>query len=197
VRQQLVASLLHLLFEALYLPVDLLRIHLLATLRVRSRLVVQSIESVALLEKHLEGAAHPVIGSRHGALCLPHPAHLSSQLPHRLHKLIHSVQERLVPRPPGPRLRWPHHLLDFVIVNDGHHLLDLFSLFTTSWRRHDGLGLGLVHTRPGPSGLDLRLLALLLETSAPLAGTLFGLLRVLYALHPKLGAAHTALTKSA
>jgi len=67
----------------------------------------------------------------------------------------------------------------------------------TSWQSHDGLGLGLVHTGPRPSGLDLHPLALLLETSTPLAGALFGLLWVLYALHPKLGAAHTALTKSA
>jgi len=82
VRQQLVASLLHLLFEALYLLVDLLQIHLLATLRVCSRLVVRSVEPVALLKKHLEGVAHLVVGSRHGALCLPHPVHLSGQLPH-------------------------------------------------------------------------------------------------------------------
>jgi len=132
VQQQLVTSLLHLLFEALYLLVDLLQIHLLTTLRVRSQLVVRSIEPVALLEKHLKGAAHPVIGSRHGALCLPHPAHLSGQLPHQLHKSIHLVQECLVPRPSGPGLRWPRHLLDFVVDDDGHRLLDLLSLFTTS-----------------------------------------------------------------
>jgi len=99
VRQQLVASPLHLLFKALYLPVDLLRIHLLATLRVRSRLVVRSVEPVALLEKHLEGAAHPVVGSRHCALCLPHLVHLSGELPHRFHQPIHPVQEHLVPGP--------------------------------------------------------------------------------------------------
>jgi len=77
VRQQLVTSLLHLLLEVFDLLVDLLRIHLLVALRVRPRLVVQSVEPVALLEEHLEGAAHSVIGSRHHTLCLPHPAHLS------------------------------------------------------------------------------------------------------------------------
>jgi len=120
VRQQLVTGLLHLLFEALYLPVDLLRIHLLIALRIRPWLVVRSVEPVTLLEKHLEGTAYPVVGSRHGALGLPHPAHLSGQLPHRLHKSIHPVQERLVPGPSGPGLRWARHLLDFVIDDNGH-----------------------------------------------------------------------------
>ena len=79
-RQQLVAGLLHLLFKALYLLVDLLWIHLLIALRIRTQLVVQSIEPVTLLEKHLEGTAYLVVGSCHGALGLPHLAHLSGQL---------------------------------------------------------------------------------------------------------------------
>jgi len=104
VRQQLVASLLHLLLEVFDLPVDLLQVHLLVTLRVRPWLVVGSVEPVTLLKKHLKGATHPVVRSRHGALRLPHPAHLAGQLPHRLHQPVHPVQERLVPGPSGPRL---------------------------------------------------------------------------------------------
>jgi len=82
VQQQLVTSLLHFLFEAFYLLVNLLQIHLLMTLWVRPRLVVWAVEPVALLEEHLKGVTHLVIGSRHRALCLPHPVHLSGQLPH-------------------------------------------------------------------------------------------------------------------
>jgi len=190
VQQQLIAGLLHLLFEVFDLLVDLLRVHLLVALRVRPRLVVQSVEPMALLEKHLEGATHPVIGSHHGMLCLPHPAYLSGQFPHRLHQPVHLVQERLVPRPSGPGLRWPHHLLDFVDDDDSRQLLDLLSFFTALWRCRDSLGLGLVHPGPGSPSLDLHLLALLLETGTPLAGALFGLLRVLHALHPELGTAH-------
>ena len=81
-QQQLVTSLLHFLFEAFYLLVNLLQIHLLMTLWVRPRLVVWAVEPVALLEEHLKGVTHLVIGSRHRALCLPHPVHLSGQLPH-------------------------------------------------------------------------------------------------------------------
>ena len=195
-RQQLIAGPLHLLFKVLYLPVDLLRVHLLVALWVRPRLVVWSVEPVALLEKHLKGVAHPVIGSCHRALCLPHPAHLSGEFPHRFRQPIHLVQERLVPRPSGPSLRWPHHLLDFVVDDDGHRLLDLLALLASLRRSRDGLALALVDSRPGTTILHLRSLTLLFEASTPLAGALLRLLQVLYALHPKLGTAHTALTKS-
>jgi len=195
-RQQLIAGPLHLLFKVLYLPVDLLRVHLLVALWVCPRLVVWSVEPVALLEKHLEGVAHPVVGSCHRALCLPHPVHLSGELPHRFHQPIHPVQERLVPRPSGPGLRWPHHLLDFVVDDDGHRLLDLLALLTSLRRSRDGLALALVDSGPGTTILHLRSLALLFEAGTPLAGALLRLLRVLYALHPKLGTAHTALMKS-
>jgi len=60
VRQQLVTGLLHLLFKALYLPVNLLWIHLLIALWIHPWLIVQSIEPVTLLEKHLEGTAYLV-----------------------------------------------------------------------------------------------------------------------------------------
>ena len=178
-------------------PVDLLQIHLLVTLWVCPWLVVGSIEPVALLKKHLEGAAYPVVGSHHGALCLPHPVHLSGQLPHRLHKSIHPVQECLVTGPSGPGLRWPCHLLDLIVSDDCHRLLDLLLLFATSWQCRDSLAFALVHTRPGPSSLDLQPLTLFLETSAPLAGMLFGLLQVLHTWHPKLDTTCAAFNKSA
>ena len=81
----------------------------------------------------------------------------------------------------GPATSW--------ISSSATTTADFLTFFCFSPPRRDGLGLGLVHTGPGPSGLNLRPLAFLLETSAPARGVLFGLLRVLHAWHPELGAA--------